>query len=70
MKKSFLQRRHEREPKYDIQVDITGVTMPDGMVHVHVVVDGEGDAGAAANILETAARVLRKGDDGTMGGKS
>ncbi len=63
MSKSFLQRRLESQPKYAIEASITGVTLPNGRIYWHVRVDGEADPAVAANILEMAAKVLRKGDD-------
>ncbi len=59
MSKSFLQRRHEKETKYDIQVQITGIGLPGGKVHWNIEVDGEDDHETAAGILERAAKVLR-----------
>ena len=58
MSKSFLERRFQ-SPDYDIEVWITGVTMPDGMVYYNVEVEGEDDMDFAAGILERAAEVLR-----------
>lgn len=65
MSKSFLQRRLEKDPKYDIQATITGVPLPNGDVHMHVEVSGEDNLKRAANILQMAATVLRKKDDKT-----
>jgi len=56
--KSFLDRRHE-QPDYEIEVWITGVRIPDGMVHWSVSVQGEDNPIEAAGILERAAEVLR-----------
>ena len=58
MSKSFLERRFE-SPEYDIEVWITGVRMPDGMVQWNVQIEGEDDMDAAAGILERAVKVLR-----------
>lgn len=60
MKKSFMQRRHEKEPDYDIEVWITGVRHgATGLVEWNVQVEGEDDPDVAAGILERAAEVLR-----------
>ena len=56
--KSFLDRRYE-SPDYEIEAWITGVRMPDGMVHWSVQIEGEDDCDLAAGILERAAEVLR-----------
>ena len=56
--KSFLDRRYEF-PDYEIEAWITGVRMPDGMVHWSVQIEGEDDCDLAAGILERAAEVLR-----------
>ena len=58
MSKSFLDRRHEK-PDYEIEAWITGIRMPDGMVHWSVEIEGEDDHELAAGILERAAEVLR-----------
>ncbi len=59
MTKSFLDRRHAKEAKYNIQANITGIRLPDGKIHWNVEIDGETDNETAAGILEKAAEVLR-----------
>ncbi len=59
MPKSFLQRRHEKNPDYAIEVWITGVRVGGGIAHYDVHVEGEDDPDFAAGILERAAEVLR-----------
>ena len=60
MSKSFMERRHEKEPDYDIEAWITGVRDgATGFVHWSVQVEGEDDCDEAAGILERAAEVLR-----------
>lgn len=59
MSRSFLERRHDA-PDIDIDVWITGVRLPNGMLHLNVVVEGESDSEEAAVILERAAKVLRQ----------
>jgi len=58
MPKSFLERRF-KNPDYDITAHITGIRMPDGMVHWSIDIDGEDDPINAAGILERAIEVLR-----------
>jgi len=57
--KSFIERLHGKNPKYDIQAYITGVEMPDGKVHWNVEIDGAEDNDMAAGILERVVKVLR-----------
>lgn len=59
MPKSFLQRRHEKNPDYDIEVWITGVRVGEGDCHWNVHVEGEDDNDLSAGILERAAEILR-----------
>ena len=63
LSKSLLERRHEKRPKFSIQANITGAALPDGIVNVSVEINGESDKLRAANILQMAADVLRKGGD-------
>ncbi len=58
----LIQRRHKDSPDYDVEVWITGVRVPDGMVHWNVYVEGEDDSELAAGILERAASILRDDD--------
>ena len=52
----------DKTPEYDIHAWITGVMMPDGMVHWNVNIEGEDDMGKAAGILERAVEVLSDKD--------
>ena len=60
MGKSFLQRRHE-SPDYELEVWITGVDLGvSGRIHWEVLVGGNRNREEVAEILDRAARVLRK----------
>lgn len=63
MSKSFLQRRHEKTPKYDIQANITGIELPNGKIHWNVKIDGESDNEIAAGVLIRASEILLEGYD-------
>ena len=59
--KSLLERR---KPVFEITAWISGVRMPEGMIHYTVEIDGEDDEQFAAGILERAAEVLRDKNHG------
>ena len=58
MSKSFLQRRLQKSPDYELEAWITGVSMPDGHVQWNVEIDGTEDCDLAAGILQRGAEVL------------
>lgn len=58
MSRSFLDRRHEN-PDVEIEAWITGVAHGKDGMNWNVYVNGESDCDTAAQILETAALVLR-----------
>ena len=62
MSRSFLQRRLQKSPDYELDARIIGASWPGGGVQWNVEIDGYDDPYLAAGILERAAEVLR-GDD-------
>ncbi len=62
MEIEFIERRHNN-PDYELDVHITGVRMGNtGKVHWKISMDKETDTELAAEILDRAAKVLRKTD--------
>ncbi len=59
--RTLLERRLDKNPDYDLEVWIRGVTIgKTGMVHWDVTWAGEDDCDLVAGMLERAAEVLRE----------
>lgn len=58
----FLEKRHEN-PDYELDVQITGVRLPKGVINWNVHINGEHSAEAIADIFDKVSVVLRGGGE-------